>query len=288
MGNDYGREVYRKQWPIMVKFFQVDETFCVHHGYYERGIHTHAQSVLNMNDVVGRLLSLEKKGGHRAHILDAGCGIGGTVVHLAKCYPSLSWTGITVIPEHVEMARQLSHDQGVSHITEFLVQDFMHTEFPSDHFDAVYLLESACYAQNKDVLCRELHRILKPGGMLVLIDAFLTDATRSRLVERVLTWFCGGWGLPGLISTDECVSLLDAQGFREICSKDLSKNVTRSILHGDLLSIPYLFSVVHKKVTLGKKYRVEDDENFFGVLPLVTTILGLTKAISYHAVTALK
>jgi cyclopropane fatty-acyl-phospholipid synthase-like methyltransferase len=288
MGNDYGREVYRKQWPIMVKFFQVDETSCVHHGYYERGIRTHAQSVLNMNDVVGRLLSLEEKAGHGGHILDAGCGIGGTVLHLAKRYPSLSWTGITVVPEHVEIARELSRDQGVSQKTEFLVREFTQTGFPSEYFDAVYLLESACYAKDKDVLFRELQRILKPGGTLVLLDAFLTDAPRTHLVEKASTWFCKGWGLPGLLSSGECVRLLEAQGFREIRMRDLSKNVTRSILHGDLLSIPYLFSVVYRKMRLGSAYRIEDDTNFFGVLPVVTTFLGVTKAISYHAITALK
>lgn len=288
MENDHGREVYRKQWPIMVKLFQVDETFCVHHGFYEWGIHTHAESVLNMNDVVGRLLSLEEKAEHGGHILDAGCGIGGTVVHLAKRYPSLSWTGITVVPEHVEMARRLSRDQGVSQNTEFLVREFTRTDFPSNYFDAAYLLESACYAQSKDMLFRELQRILKPGGTLVLLDAFLTDAPRTRLVNKASIWFCKGWGLPGLLSSGECVRLLEAQGFRKIHSRDFSKNVTWSILHGDVLSIPYLFSVFYRKMRLGKTYRIEDDANFFGVLPLVTTFLGLTKAISYHAITALK
>ena len=88
-------DFYRKNWPILVKLWQIDKTYCIHHGYYEKGIRTHIQSVENMNDFVGRLLCLDSKEKQTKKILDAGCGIGGTITYLAKKYPNVNFTGIT-------------------------------------------------------------------------------------------------------------------------------------------------------------------------------------------------
>jgi tocopherol O-methyltransferase len=288
MGKDDGIDVYQKHWPLIVKLFQVDKTHCVHHGYYEKGIHTHVQSVLNMNDFVSRLLALDPKGNQVKHILDAGCGIGGTVVYLAKKYPTINWTGITVVTEHVEMAKKLAQENQVSRKTDFLVKDFINTDFPSNHFDAIYLLESLCYAQKKNMLIHELYRILKPKGKLVIIDVFLTNVQLNPLLKKIYLWFCKGWGLPDLISSMDFIEMLKTEGFFEIVTRDLTKNVTRSILRGDVLSIPYLFSIFRNKIFLGKSYRIEEDTQFFGALPVLTTILGIKKAITYNAVTALK
>lgn len=288
MGKDDCSDVYQKQWSLIVKLFQVDKTFCIHHGFYEKGIHTHVQSILNMNDFVGRLLELDSKESQTQYILDAGCGIGGTVLYLTKKYPMIHCTGITMVLDHVEMAKKLAEENQVSLRTEFLVQDFCHTEFPSNHFDAIYLLESSCYAHQKNVLLHELFRILKPKGRLVIIDVFFTDVPLSPLLTKIYQGFCKGWGVPHLISLVDFMDMIKAEGFSKIIKRDLTKNVTRSILRGDVLGIPFLFSVLCKKIFFGGSYRIEEDAHFFGVLPVLTTILGISRILTYNAVTASK
>jgi len=54
-------DYYRKILPILVKLWLVDKTYCIHHGYYEKGICTYNQSIANMNDFVGRFLCLDSK-----------------------------------------------------------------------------------------------------------------------------------------------------------------------------------------------------------------------------------
>ncbi|MBN1859824.1 MAG: methyltransferase domain-containing protein, partial [Candidatus Thermoplasmatota archaeon] len=127
-------DVYQTTWPLIVKLLNVDTTHCIHHGYYDKGIRTHHQAVQRMNDLVGQLLGLHTT--TITTVLDAGCGVGGTVLHLAKKHPTIHFTGITTIPEHITTAQHLAEEHHVEHNTTFHQQDFMHTSFPDHSFDA--------------------------------------------------------------------------------------------------------------------------------------------------------
>ncbi|MCK4901957.1 MAG: methyltransferase domain-containing protein [Thermoplasmatales archaeon] len=281
-------DFYQKNWPLIVKLLQVDKTHCIHHGYYEKGIRTHIQSVLNMNDLVGRLLELDSKKKQVNQVLDAGCGIGGTMIHLAKKYPNINFTGITIVSEHIEMAKDLAKENQVDVNTDFILEDFMETGFSSNQFDAIYLIESASYSPKKQILIREMYRILKPGGTLVIIDCFRTDVQFNQFLNNIYVLFCKGWALPNLIALDKLKDSLKTEGFHEIITSDLTKNVRRTIIMGDVLSIPYLVKMVMRKIIQGKSYQIEEDPELLAAASLLSTIIGLKKGITYNAVTAIK
>lgn len=281
-------DFYRNNWSLLVKLLQVDQTHCIHHGYYEKGIRTHVQSVLNMNDFIGRLLKLDSEIKQCKKILDAGCGIGGTVVYFAKKFPDIKFTGINIISDHIEMAKNLAKEKKVLSNTDFFVKDFVDTDLSSNHFDAIYLMESSCYALQKQMLIREMYRILKPGGILVITDVFRTLAELNSFLTNIYDSFCKGWGLSDLIDIEEFIFYLEKEGFHNIVNKAVTKHVTRTILRGDVLSIPYLVSMMSKKIFLGKKYQMTKDSQFPGISPILTSMLGIKKAITYNAVTAMK
>lgn len=281
-------DFYRNNWSLLVKLLQVDQTRCIHHGYYEKGIRTHVQSVLNMNDFIGRLLKLDSEIKQCKKILDAGCGIGGTVVYFAKKFPDIKFTGINIVPDHIEMAKNLAKEKKVLSNTDFFVKDFADTDLSSNHFDAIYLMESSCYALQKQMLIREMYRILKPGGILVITDVFRTLVELNPFLTNIYDSFCKGWGLSDLIDIEEFIFYLEKEGFHNIVNKAVTKHVTRTILRGDVLSIPYLVSMMSKKIFLGKKYQMTKDSQFPGISPVLTTMLGIKKAITYNAVTAMK
>jgi len=288
MGKENVIYFYRKSWSVIVKLLCVDKTYCIHHGYYEKGIRTHVQSVLNMNDYIGRLLKLETKGNQAKHVLDAGCGIGGTVIYLAKKYPNVKFQGITIVPEHIKIAKNLTKENQVTSNTDFILADFIDTGFPADQFDAIYLIESASYAQKKQMLIHEMHRILRPGGALVIVDCFRTNVLLNPLFNRFYIWFCKAWELPNLISLEACEDILKTRGFQNITIKDLSKNVIRTILRCDILGIPYIFSILLRRMIQGKRYRLEEDPAFLAAASFCSSIIGLKKGITYSAITAMK
>jgi len=281
-------DFYRNNFTLIEKLLQVDQTHCIHHGYYEKGIRTHVQSVLNMNDFIGRLLKLDSEIKQCKKILDAGCGIGGTVVYFAKKFPDIKFTGINIVPDHIEMAKNLAKEKKVLSNTDFFVKDFVDTDLSSNHFDAIYLMESSCYAVQKKMLIGEMYRILKPGGILVITDVFRTLVELNPILTNIYDSFCKGWGLSDLIDIEEFIFYLEKEGFHNIVNKAITKHVTRTILRGDVLSIPYLVSMMNKKIFLGKKYQMTKDSQFPGISPVLTTMLGIKKAITYNAVTAMK
>ncbi len=99
-------------------------------------------------------------------LLDVGCGIGGSSRILAQDY-GYEVTGITISPQQVERARQLT-PPGVN--VKFAVDDGMALSFPDETFDIVWSIEAGPHMPDKDVFARELLRVLKPGGVLVVAD----------------------------------------------------------------------------------------------------------------------
>jgi ubiquinone/menaquinone biosynthesis C-methylase UbiE len=283
-----GSDFYQKNWPLIVKLLQVDTTNCIHHGYYEKGVRTHIQSISNMNNFVGRLLELNSKKKNIDSVLDVGCGIGGTVIYLAKKYTNVTFTGISNVSEHIEMAKTLAKENKVKNNTTFILEDFTKTRFSSNQFDAIYLIESACYSLKKHILLSEMHRILRPGGTLVVIDCFRTNIQFNQFLNTIYILFCKSWGLPNVIEIDELKNWLKNKDFHEIIIRDLTKNVKRSIIRGDVLSIPYLAKMVIRKIFKGKSYRIEEDAELLAIAPLFLTIIGLKKGITYNAITAIK
>jgi cyclopropane fatty-acyl-phospholipid synthase-like methyltransferase len=281
-------DFYQKNWSLIVKLLQVDKTHCIHHGFYEKGVHSHIKSVLNMNDFVARLLKLDSKKEQIIQVLDSGCGIGGTIIHLAKKHPKINFVGITIVPEHIEMAKNLAKEFKVNGNTDFLLEDFMETSFSSNQFDAIYMLESAVYSQKKQALIHEMNRILKPGGTLVIIDCFKTNVKLNQFLNNMYILFCKGWGLPDLIKLEEMKDTLKSEGFNEIKTKSLTKNVRRTIIFGNVLSIPYLFSMIVRKIIKGKNYQIREDKELLASTFLLSAIIGLKKGITYNAVTAVK
>jgi len=282
-------DFYQKNWSHIVKLLHVDKTNCINHGFYEKGTRTHSQAVLNMNNFVEQLLEFDKKNNRVKQILDAGCGIGGTVIHLAKKYPKINFTGINIVPEHIEIAKNLAKENHVEKNTNFLLRDFMKTNFSTNSFDAIYLVESTSYSQSKQNLMREMYRILKPGGQIIILDGFRTNVTYGQFFnDNIFLLYCKGWGIPNVITLIELENSLKKIGFNKIVIKDITKNVSHTIVMGDLFSIPYLIKIIIKKIIKGKKYQIEKDPEFFFIVSILATLIGLKKGITYNAINAIK
>jgi len=145
-------------------------------------------------------------------VLDVGCGIGGSSRILAKDY-DLDVTGVTISPKQVERATLLT-PPGVT--ARFAVDDAMNLSFPDASFDVVWSVEAGPHMPDKAVFAKELLRVLKPGGKLVVADWNQRDDRQDPLnwwEQPVMTQLLDQWAHPKFSSIEGFSELLEATGY---------------------------------------------------------------------------
>ncbi|MBC7881670.1 MAG: methyltransferase domain-containing protein [Anaerolineae bacterium] len=145
-------------------------------------------------------------------VLDVGCGIGGSSRILAREY-GFAVTGITISPEQVKRAQQLTPEDLNA---QFRVDDAMALSFPDASFDVVWSVEAGPHMPDKAIFARELMRVLKPGGVLVLADWNQRDDRQIPLnfwEKPVMRQLLDQWSHPAFSSIEGFSELLEATGF---------------------------------------------------------------------------
>lgn len=202
----------------------------MHHGYYGPAGTLKKDRRQAQIDLIEELLTWAGAGLSRPqHILDAGCGIGGSTLYLADKF-NASATGITLSPAQATRATQRAQEAGLSQQAQFQVADALNMPFADNSFDLVWSLESGEHMPNKQNFLQECHRVLKPGGTFIMATwchrpldkpaGQLTDAERRHLAE-IYRVYC----LPYVISLPEYEAIARDAGFQTIRTADWSAAV---------------------------------------------------------------
>ncbi len=159
------------------------------------------------------------KATHR--VLDLGCGIGGPARSLARL-TGAHVTGVTISPEQVKTARQLTRRQRLEGCCEVVLGDAMKLAYPDASFDVVVTIESACHMPDKAAFYAECARVLRPGGRLAGWDWIFTprgdvEAERREHAEPICAYFA----LPALSTLEEIGEHLRAAGLSVVRLEDL-------------------------------------------------------------------
>jgi len=147
-------------------------------------------------------------------VLDVGCGIGGSSRILARDY-GFAVTGITISPQQVKRAQELT-PTGIN--AQFKVDDALALSFPDASFDVVWSIEAGPHMPDKAQFARELLRVLKPGGILVVADWNQRDARQLPLnfwEKPVMRQMLDQWSHPAFSSIEGFAELLEATGWVE-------------------------------------------------------------------------
>lgn len=102
-------------------------------------------------------------------ILDIGSGLGGPARYVAnrfRCHV----TGIDLAPEYCEVAQHLTELLRLQDRTHFGVGNALAMPFADASFDGAYSMNVSMNIADKAALYREMHRVVKPGGWLVLSE----------------------------------------------------------------------------------------------------------------------
>jgi len=131
--------------------------------YSNKRFYAIAQDVRDYEDSI---LRSRAQGGM---VLDYCCGPGETSLKLAKMgYASVS--GIDISSEEVDSAREHLCNAGYGNAANFEVMDAENMEFEDDTFDVI-VCNGVLHHLDVDAALSELSRVLKPGGVVVAMEA---------------------------------------------------------------------------------------------------------------------
>lgn len=200
------------------------DNLALHYGYWDSDqAYDQHQALLNKNQVL-----YDKVGITAADkVLDAGCGIGGSSIWMAREQGN-EVTGITISTKQAAYARDHARRHGVADKVNFEIADFCATPFADASFDVVWALESSCHALKKGDFLREAWRVLKPGGRIVVCDGFLLQRQFDERQWQAVVTCLNGWAVPNLCSRQEFHDLLVEQGFADVQCHDITAQTQAS------------------------------------------------------------
>ncbi|KAK3382809.1 S-adenosyl-L-methionine-dependent methyltransferase [Lasiosphaeria ovina] len=115
---------------------------------------------------IAREIGLDTPG---LRVLDIGCGRGRVAAHMATATGALV-TGLNIDPNQVAQAREFNVERSLRN--EFIVRDFndLPLPFADASFDAFYQIQALSLCKDLGGLFREIHRVVRPGAKISLLD----------------------------------------------------------------------------------------------------------------------
>ncbi len=151
--------------------------------------------------------------------LDLGCGIGGYDTLLVSNYRVGRMVGVDINAAAVDIATRRAADMGLSDGISFHAVEPGPLPFDDDSFDFAFSKDSIVDIPDKAPVLAELHRVIRPGGHLLVSDWFRADAPYT---PEMREWATTGDETYEMASLRSTADELSSAGFVDIETEDRS------------------------------------------------------------------
>src|SRR5262245_28486043 len=161
------RRYYDRHSAAFVRFGQGGGA--IHRAVWGPRTHTRNEAFHYVDEQIAALVRRYVSSSRDVHVVDLGCGVGASLCYLAERLP-IRGTGITLSPVQAAMARQAVARAGLSERVECLEGDYCDLPPTLRHADVAYAIESFVHGPDPRRFFGECHRLVNPGGVLVICD----------------------------------------------------------------------------------------------------------------------
>jgi tocopherol O-methyltransferase len=194
----------------------------IHHGLWQANESPHvAQQRLT------ETLAREARVGHGQRVLDVGCGLGGSSIHLARAL-ECRVTGITLSALQRRWAVWSAWRRGVARRTEFLRSDAEQVEFPAGSFDVVWSIEATEHLFDKPRFFQRAAQWLAGGGRVAVCAWLAGDALGTPAAREQVYQVCEGFYCPSLGTRDDYTTWMREAGLVADACHDWTDRVART------------------------------------------------------------
>ncbi len=214
---DLVRRYYDHNTPSFEKYGQGATT--IHRAVWGPGVRSRGEAFRYLDQLVTDDLA---RLGRETRVLDLGCGVGGSLLHLAARLPELQAVGVTLSPVQAGRAGELIAAAGLSSRIACLEADFVALPEELGSFDLAFAIESFVHCPDAGAFFASAARHIETGGRLIVCDDFQSRAAGSADEERWIERIRDGWMGHGLCSVAGARQEAEAHGLRLVEDLDLT------------------------------------------------------------------
>lgn len=142
------------------------------------------------------------------HIIDVGCGVGGSTRRLSH-ETDCSVTGIDLSDEYIDVAKRLTQLLDMQERVKFHAASALELPFDDNSFDGAWSIQMNMNVEDKLGWLKEVYRVLKPGGRVVLYEVC---GNRNTPVYFPVPWAQDS-SMSFLVPPDEFRDVINSAGF---------------------------------------------------------------------------
>jgi ubiquinone/menaquinone biosynthesis C-methylase UbiE len=175
-----------------------------------------------LTDLVAERLATAYVEGY--HLLDVGCGHGSTALRITANH-AVQITGISVSQYQVDWANSRPQPCDLPGRATFSLADAMKLPFADRSFDGAFAIESLMHMEDKEAAIVHIARVLRPGGRLVVAEAYLDgelDHPDVALMADTYAFFKIS------LNPDGYQQLVQEAGLKVMDFTDISENIRRT------------------------------------------------------------
>lgn len=203
------KDVIRSHYNLTTLFYRLLWGRHIHHGLWDENTTDHAKSSARAQQQLTETMATMINVQPQDRILDVGCGMGGSSMHLAKTF-GCQVTGITLSPVQQRWASLEARFRGQKHFTTFLCQDAETADFPPNSFDVVWSIECTEHLFDKPAFFEKAASWLRPGGRMIICAWLAGNSLETENAKQQVYDVCEGFFCPSLGSATDYQSWMEA------------------------------------------------------------------------------
>ena len=219
---DVRKDIIRQHYNISTIFYRVLWGQHIHHGLWS-GNESPTVAARQLTEQLALEAGIQAKD----RVVDIGCGMGGSSIHLAR-HLNCDVTGVTISPFQRRYAACSSFLAGTSGGTKFVCQDAEKVEFPESSFDVAWSVECTEHLFDKPAFFKKMATWLRPGGKVAICAWLAGDDPLSEAQQKLVYDVCEGFFCPSLGSEKDYVDWLTSAGLKMTRVHDWTSRVSRT------------------------------------------------------------
>jgi cyclopropane fatty-acyl-phospholipid synthase-like methyltransferase len=213
------KQAIRWHYDLSTLFYRLLWGRHLHHGLWDDG-ESPIAAAQNLTETLARLAGIRSG----EQIVDIGCGMGGSSIHLAKAL-GCDVTGITLSPLQRRWAVTSAWWHDVRNKTDFRCLDAEQTDFPAASWDVVWSIECTEHLFDKAGFFHRAAEWLRSGGRVAICAWLAGDPLPSAADVQQVYDVCEGFLCPSLGTASDYTGWLTQAGLEIVVTHDWTERV---------------------------------------------------------------